>query len=76
MSNSIYYKFDELNSPPCPCNENQISHPPPKLKNPNLPYQQQPYGLLDTASYAQVHRRLEAMQHAMQSQVFRKLSGF
>ena len=74
MSNRIYYKLDELNSPSCPCDGKQIQTPPPRFENPHLPCQSS--NELDTATYAQAHRRLEAMQHAMQSQVFRKLSGF
>lgn len=30
---------------------------------------------VDQASYAQWHRHLEAMQHAVQSQAYRKISG-
>lgn len=31
---------------------------------------------IDYAKYSQWHRQMEAMQHAVQSQAYRKLSGF
>ena len=31
---------------------------------------------IDDAKYSQWHRQMEAMQHAVQSQAYRRLSGF
>ena len=76
MNTPVYYK-------PEPCNNNERQciciqptfTPAPVYNNPNLPWQRQCNGI-DTATYAQYHRRLEAMQHAMQSHIYRQLSGF
>lgn len=71
----VYYKN---NSPPCTAcdrdRENKIFPLSPQ-------FQQMSKNLvctanMDIAQYAQWHRRMEAMQHAVQSQVYRHLSGF
>lgn len=71
MSEKIYFKRDCQPSSSCTlCTPNV--HPPFVFPKTCVQYPQ----CVDQASYSQWHRRLEAMQHAVQSQAFRKTSGF
>jgi hypothetical protein len=63
----IIYKPNCEGNCPSPCDRKivfPVSYPP------------RPPCQVDVAQYAQWHRRMEAIQHAVQSQAYRYLSGF
>ena len=65
---NVYYKHDcDKKEPVC----KQVSKVP---YAPNIGDARNQ--VIDYAKYSQWHRQMESMQHAVQSQAYRKLSGF
>lgn len=65
----VYYKKDcNECTKPCDCFY--------KKQNSSTSYPPLPPNQIDLAQYSQWHRRMEAIQHAIQAQVYRHLSGF
>lgn len=70
MADKIYYKKDCQSTSSCILCTQNVN--PPFLFPKTCVQKPQ---CIDDASYSQWHRKLESMQHAVQSQAFRKTSG-